>query len=232
MAHGDGPRDEEGDGGSGRRSPRYRKGGAAFDRAVFFSDAIFAISITLAAVTIGVPEVSSPVTDQALWAAIKDKGPNLMAFALTFFWVAFYWRANHKFTDRLDEIDGRYIATLLLYLAFIALLPVATGTFGEYSNAVALSLFLVAVAIISSLEVVLLTVAYRDDLLTDEPTWVQYRKEALSSLTPVVIALLAIPVSFLSVSWAVAFLILGSFALGTLVSRLVPGGNEVKSAAG
>lgn len=229
MAHEDGPRGEDHTGGSVGRSPRYRKGSAAFDRAVFFSDAIFAISITLAAVTIGVPEVNGPVTDQSLWAAIKDKGPNLMAFALTFFWVAFYWRANHKFTDRLDEIDGRYIAALLLYLAFIALLPVATGTFGEYSNAVALSLFLVTVAIISSLEVVLLTVAYRDDLLADEPTWVQYRKEALSSLTPVVIALLAVPISFLSVVGAVAFLILGSVALGTLVARVVPDGDRVQA---
>jgi uncharacterized membrane protein len=226
MAQGDGPRGKDG-GGSGGRSPRYRSGGAAFDRAVFFSDAIFAISITLAAVTIGVPQVESPVTDQSLWAAIKDKGPNLLAFALTFIWVAFYWRANHKFTDRLSAIDGRYIAALLLYLAFIALLPVATGTLGEYSNAVALSLFLVAVAIISSLEVVLLTVAYHDDLLADEPDWIQYRKEALSSLTPVVIALLAVPISFLSVAGAVAFLILGSYVLGTLVARFVPGGKGV-----
>lgn len=224
MAQGDGPREKDRAGGSGKRSPRYRSGSAAFDRAVFFSDAIFAISITLAAVTIGVPQVEKPVTDQSLWVAIEDKGPNLMAFALTFFWVAFYWRANHKFTDRLDAIDGRYIAALLLYLAFIALLPVATGTFGEYTNAVALSLFLVAVAIISSLEVVLLTVAYRDDLLADEPNWIQYRKEAMSSLAPVVIALLAVPISFLSVVGAVAFLILGSLTLGTLVARFVPDG--------
>ena len=196
---------------------------------MFFSDAIFAISITLAAVTIGVPQVESPVTDQSLWAAIKEKGPNLLAFVLTFVWVAFYWRANHKFTDRLAEIDGRYIAALLFYLAFIALLPVATGTLGEYSNAVALSLFLVAVAIISSLEVVLLTVAYRDELLADEPTWIQYRKEAMSSLTPVVIALLAVPISFLSVVGAVAFLILGSIILGTAVARFVPDGKGVPS---
>ena len=71
--------------------------------------------------------------------------------------------------------------------------------------------------------------AYRDDLLADEPTWVQYRKEALSSLTPVVIALLAVPISFLSVVGAVAFLILGSVALGTLVARVVPDGDRVQA---
>ena len=67
----------------------------------------------------------------------------------------------------------------------------------------------------------------RDDLLADEPNWIQYRKEAMSSLTPVVIALLAVPISFLSVVGAVAFLIIGSLALGTLVARFVPDGKGV-----
>lgn len=201
----------------------YPKGSAAFDRAVFFSDAVFAIAITLAAVTIGIPEVEGHATNHSLWEALREKGPNLWAFALTFAWVAFYWRANHKFTVRLGGIDGRYIAALLVYLAFIALLPVATGTLGEYANATALSLFLVAVAIISSMEVVLLTVAYRDRLLAQQPAPAQYRKESLSSLTPVVVALLGIPVAFLSVPLAVVFLIGGSVALGTAVARLVKG---------
>lgn len=207
--------------GSEGRPDRYPRGSAAFDRAVFFSDAVFAIAITLAAVTIGVPEVEGPVTNASLWEALREKAPNLWAFALTFVWVAFYWRANHKFTNRLREIDGRYIASLLAYLAFIALLPVATGTLGEYGNATALSLFLVAVAIISSLEVLLLTVAYRDGLLTQQPSPAQYRKEALSSLVPVLVAILGIPVAFLSVPLAVAFLIGGSLALGRVVQVLV-----------
>ncbi|MFM8519965.1 MAG: TMEM175 family protein [Solirubrobacterales bacterium] len=202
----------------------YPSGTAAFDRVVFFTDAIFAISITLAAVTIGVPEINGPVTDSSLWQALQDKSKNLLAFAFTFIWVAFYWRANHKFTHRLAEIDGRYIGTLLLYLAFIALLPVATGTLGEYANAVALSLFLVTVAIISSLEVVLLTVAWRDRLLAEEPNRIAYRKEAISSLVPVAIALLSIPIAFLSVPIAFLFMGVGSVSLGLLVDRVVPGG--------
>ena len=202
----------------------YRCGTAAFDRVVFFTDAIFAISITLAAVTIGVPQIDGPVTDASLWQAIQDKGKNFFAFGFTFIWVAFYWRANHKFTDRLAAVDARYIATLLLYLAFIALLPIATGTLGEYTNAVALSLFLVAVAIISSLEVVLLTVAWRDRLLAEQPSRIAYRKEAISSLTPVVIALVSIPIAFLSVWVAFVFMGAGVAALGALVARILPDG--------
>lgn len=209
----------------GDRSPvPYPSGTAAFDRVVFFTDAIFAISITLAAVTIGIPEVKGPVTDASLWQALADKGKNFLAFAFTFVWVAFYWRANHRFTTRLAGIDGRYIGSLLLYLAFIALLPVATGTLGEYANAVALTLFLVAVSIISSLEVVLLTVAWKDRLLRDEPNRVAYRKEAVSSLVPVAIALLSIPVAFLSVPVAFLFMGVGSVGLGTIVARVLPDG--------
>jgi uncharacterized membrane protein len=212
----------DGETGSARgRSPSYPKGTPAFDRVVFFSDAVFAISITLVAVSIGIPVVEGAVDNQSVWDAIVAKQRNFLAFALTFFWVAFYWRANHEFTNRLAVLDGRYIASLLLYLAFIALLPIPSGTFGEYSNAVALSFFLIALAIISSLEVLLLTVAYRDRLFISRPSPAGYRKEAVSSLVPVFSALLSIPVSFVSVPLAVVFLVAFAAALGMLVDRFV-----------
>ena len=100
-----------------------------------------------------------------LWNALVDKVPTLVAFAFTFFWVAFYWRANHVFTARLDAMSGRYVAAVLLYLAFIALLPFPAATLGEYYNAVAVSFFLAFMACVSTLEVVLLLVADRDGLL-------------------------------------------------------------------
>jgi len=201
----------------------YRRGTAAFDRVVFFSDAVFAIALTLVAVEIGIPVVTGDGSDEELWNALLDKLPALVAFAFTFFWVAFYWRANHVFTARLKEMSGGYVAAVLLYLAFIALLPFPAATLGEYYNAVALSFFLVFMAIVSTLEVVLLLVADRDGLLEVPLTAGQRRYEVMGSLTPVAAAVIAIPIVFVSVPLgAVAFVGI-SLALGALLGRRAPG---------
>ena len=125
----------------------YPQGGAQLDRVIFFSDAVFAIALTLAAVRIEVPAVTDGNSSDALWSALTDKGPALLAFAITFFWVGFYWRANHKFTATLRAMDGSYIAAMLVYLAFVALLPWPSSVLGEYTdNPVAVAFFAVVAA--------------------------------------------------------------------------------------
>ena len=197
----------------------YPRGSAPFDRVIFFSDAVFAIALTLVAVEIGIPEVADPGSSSELWAALLEKVPSLAAFAFTFFWVAFYWRANHKFSNGLSAMDGRYIASVLVYLAFIALLPFPAATLGEYYNAVALSFFLAFMACVSTMEVVLLAVADRRGLLLDPMDGPTRRFAVIASLVPVAAAILTIPVTFLSVPVAVLVFFGLALGLGTAVNR-------------
>lgn len=202
----------------------YERGSAAFDRVVFFSDAVFAIALTLVAVEIGIPEVADDGSVQALWGALLAKWPALLAFAFTFFWVAFYWRANHAFTVTLRAVDGRYIATLLGYLAFIALLPFPAATLGEYTvNPVALAFFAVWVAAVSGLEVALLTVAHRRGLFVQPLGGREFRGLALASLAPVAgfvvfapLVLWSIPAAALAWVVAVAAVSLARRRFGSL----------------
>ena len=197
----------------------YPRDSAGFDRVIFFSDAVFAIALTLVAVEIGIPVVADRSSSPELWQALIEKVPSLAAYAFTFFWVAFYWRANHKFTNGLTGMNGRYVAAVLVYLAFIALLPFPAATLGEYYNAVALSFFLAFMAAVSALEVLLLVVADRGDLLVERLTPQSRRYAIVGSLTPVVAAVLAIPVAFVSVPGAVAFFVLVALGLGAVVGR-------------
>ena len=48
------------------------------------------------------------------------------------FAIGGYWTANHRFTARLGSIDPPQIALVVGYLAFVAFLPFAVGTLGEY----------------------------------------------------------------------------------------------------
>ena len=211
-----------------RRGP-YAQGTPAFDRVVFFSDAVFAIALTLVAVGIGIPVVADRDSNTELWTALVEKIPSLAAYAFTFFWVAFYWRANHVFTTTLKAMSGRYVAAVLVYLAFIALLPFPAATLGEYYNAVAVSFFLAFMAIVSTLEVVLLLVADRDGLFRVPLTDAARRSAVAGSLSPVAAALLSIPITFVSVIGGVLFFFASSLTFGWLVQRVFPAGTTAGS---
>ncbi|MEI8083946.1 MAG: TMEM175 family protein [Actinomycetes bacterium] len=195
-----------------------------FDRVVFFTDAVFAISLTLVAVEIGVPELSDPDSKSELWHAIVEKSPGILAFIVAFAWVAFYWRANHRFTTTLRGMSSRYIATFLVYLAFVALLPFPAGLLGEgiLTNPVGISFFAVFAACMSTMEAVLFVVADRQNLFI-RPISPQFRRlQILGSLSPVPGFLISIPVAFIYPPAAYVCWIVITIALGWVLSRWLP----------
>jgi uncharacterized membrane protein len=195
--------------------------GVAFDRVVFFSDAVFAIALTLAAVEIGLPEVQGdPTSAAALWDAVREKGPALIAYFVAFVWVAIYWRANHRFVMTLRGMNSRYVAATLVFLALIALLPVPASLLGEYyRNPLAIALFALYASAVSAMEVVLFLTASRGELFVAAPSRAFARLQVLGSLSPVVVFLTSIPLAFVSTMLAVVWWGVGSFLAGWGLSR-------------
>jgi uncharacterized membrane protein len=198
-----------------------RGDGVAFDRVVFFSDAVFAIALTLAAVEIGMPELTGDTTSVAgLWDAVLDKGAALIGFLVAFIWVAIYWRANHRFVMTLRGMNDRYVLATIVYLALIALLPVPAQMLGEYwGNPLAVSLFAVYASAVSGMEVVLILVALRGNLFLAAPSRPFARQAILGSLSPLVVFLTSIPLAFVSTSLALGWWLVGSVLGGWLLSR-------------
>lgn len=199
-----------------------REDGVAFDRVIFFSDAVFAIALTLAAVEIGIPEVEGdPNSVSALWDVVVDKGPAVTAFVVAFIWVAIYWRANHRFVMTLRGMDSRYVLATLVYLALIALLPIPAGLLGEFwGNPLAVSLFSVYAAAVSAMEVALFTVAYKSKLFIAQPSRDFAKVQVLGSLSPVLVFLTSIPLAFVSTTLALVWWVVGSVLAGQLLSRM------------
>lgn len=200
----------------------YRRGTQGFERLVLFSDAVYAISLTLVAVQLVLPALTDLTTTGDAGAVIADGLSNVWAYAFTFVWVAFYWKANHRFTLTLRRMDNRYIWAALIYLAFIALLPFPAAILGEDWDPRALAFFFVYMACVSTMETVLVLIAIRDDLLVRELSTRERRQWILSSLSPVAAALLAAPVCFIPTygNWiAIAAMTALSFGLSTAVVR-------------
>ena len=184
----------------------YERGSEEFSRLTAFSDGIFAIAMTLLVIGVEVPRLDDPTNVGALADALGDESDSMVSFFVSFAVIGRYWAAHHAFIGLLARVDRRFLATNLVYLGFIAFLPFPTALLGDlFDNPLSVTIYAVAVAIVSGLEVLQFRVAYRDDLLRREMPAEVYRWGVLMSLSPVLFFLLSIPAAFLlGTGWAVA----------------------------
>ena len=170
-----------------------------FGRVMSFTDAVFAIAMTLLVVEIGVPETIDGAPDDpgAMLGAFSDKGPLIFAFFLGCYVIGFYWAAHHRFMSWLDAVDRGFVLLTVVYLAFVALLPFPTGVLGEFGqNPIAVTAFALNMGAVSGMETVLFAYARRRRLFREEPPTDVYRWALGSSLLPVLAFALSIPVAF------------------------------------
>ena len=112
-----------------RVDPLSRAGHLEYDRVLFFSDAIFAIAITLLVLDIRVPGF----TDNPAKEIVKAK-ENILSFAISFVVIGVFWMGHHSISRYIAAFDRRLIALNLLFLGVIAFLPFPTGLLFEHTN--------------------------------------------------------------------------------------------------
>jgi len=67
--------------------------GEGTDRIAFFSDAVFAIALTLLVLDIRLPE---GLADGELWDALRELWPQFFAYVLTFAVLGINWITHHR----------------------------------------------------------------------------------------------------------------------------------------
>jgi uncharacterized membrane protein len=182
-----------------RNTRTFARGELEFDRMAFFSDAIYAISLTLLVVGLDIPRIADTSSNRALWDALDELQPEILMFFISFFVIGSFWLAHHRFVARLAAIDRRLMLVTIGYLAFIAFLPFPSGLLGEYSdNSVAVALYALCIAAVASVEAVLFALARKHDLLTVAPSGDVFRWGMVASLLPALLFLVSIPIAFVS----------------------------------
>jgi uncharacterized membrane protein len=92
-------------------------------RLVAFSDAVFAITITLL-----VLEIRSPSTDEeSLLHGLLALWPSYLAYALTFLFIGQVWVNHHVMFDHIRAADRAVLLLNTLLLMVVAFLPFATS---------------------------------------------------------------------------------------------------------
>jgi TMEM175 potassium channel family protein len=90
------------------------------ERLEAFSDAVFAVIITIMALELRAPE------GHALADVRDDLLPGLVAYVLSFTLVGIYWNNHHHLLRAAERINGAVMWTNLFLLFWLSLIPVLT----------------------------------------------------------------------------------------------------------
>ena len=105
------------------------------ERLVFFSDALFAIAITILIINIHVPDLTGwPVTEDAFWGQFSLLIPQLLGFLISFFIIGLYWSIHHRMFGYVVNYTGKLIWLNLFFLFSIVLMPFSTAVYSTYST--------------------------------------------------------------------------------------------------
>lgn len=100
------------------------------DRLLFFSDAVFAIVLTLLILDLHPPALGGLQGDAA-WNALFTVAPNFWSFLLSFAIVGMWWSLHMRVTRSFARFDGLTAFFNFVFLLSIALMPFVAGLLGE-----------------------------------------------------------------------------------------------------
>ena len=104
------------------------------ERLIFFSDAVFAIAITLLVIEIHPPHLPHAASDAAHWQALARLIPNFVGFAISFAVVGLFWMGHHRALALARHYHPRILGWNMALLAVIAFMPFVTAYLSSNLN--------------------------------------------------------------------------------------------------
>lgn len=185
------------------------KSGSNADRVEFFSDAVFAIALTLLVFDLRLPEVEFE-SNEALAAGIVELLTGYIGFVVSFGVIALNWMLHHEKFQVIERWDTTLVRVNFLVLLFVAFLPFPTAVFsGNPLMPVAISLYAFSVAALSLSQGLVWWVACRRGLVRrDVPA--EVRRAVATRGLPVIIGFVVVGVAcwVIDPRWSLALLVL------------------------
>jgi len=115
------------------------KAGFQLERMILFSDAVFAIAITLLVIEIKIPDKEflkehADLSDRTLLHSLSQLVPKFTGFLISFLLIGLYWSIHHRLFGFMTSYDRTLLFLNLLFLFFVALMPFSTGFYSEFAG--------------------------------------------------------------------------------------------------
>jgi uncharacterized membrane protein len=219
--------------GADRPPPRARaalnlatSGNLEYDRVLFFSDAVFAIAITLLVVDLRVPDLPSNLIHAG--QQLHSANTRILGFALSFVVIGMFWMSHHTIFRHITALDRVLILLNLLFLGTIAFLPYPTALLSATSTdqVPAVVFYASCVAAAGLVELAIWLYAIRAGGLVPASVSPAVRRYYAARMlrTPVVFGL-SIPVALVAPGVAPYLWILIA-VIGVVLRRTMPHGDE------
>jgi TMEM175 potassium channel family protein len=102
---------------------------------ISFSDALFAFSITLMALSLELPNLHNHILEPQLTKLIgQELIPNIIHYVISFLVVGMYWIGYHRIFEYIKRTNLTLTWLNLVFLLFISLVAYFTGLLSTYST--------------------------------------------------------------------------------------------------
>jgi uncharacterized membrane protein len=169
------------------------------DRLIFFSDAVFAIAITVLVLDIRLPAGGDTADNRQLLLMLTGLWPKYFAYILSFWVIGLYWISHHRKFLIIKRFDNRLLRLNLLLLMVIAFIPFPTAVMSENGNRTATIFYALVMAFGGLLVFFLWWHAVRNHNLIDAHLDRHFlRREVAAPLATVGIFILSIGIAFVN----------------------------------
>jgi uncharacterized membrane protein len=189
--------------GKSAHSPENEADQIGMERLIFFSDAVFAIAITLLSLEIRLPATDSAPTNGELSQLLLEIWPKYMAYVISFLVIGLFWIGHHRRFRIIQRYDRNLMLLNLLLLMVIAFVPFPTAVLSEYGNRAATIFYALVMILIGVLSACLWWYAsYKDRLIDPGLDRRRRRREMLIPLWFIGVFLLSIALAYINVGLA------------------------------
>jgi uncharacterized membrane protein len=111
------------------------------ERMLLFTDAVFAIIVTLLALEIRVPDTAVTNSSSAAMHTLWEMGGKFGAYALSFVVIAVLWNMHLRRYRYLVAVNGLIIAGNMIQLMLVGLIPFATSLIARSANSFVVTVY-------------------------------------------------------------------------------------------